>query len=305
MTADQLDISPLANGVHVQILPVSLDSQSNGGVSPLFSKEFVYQHGDGFFQLSPDEDTCGIEGGVLVLELQCVPRPKLKLGRVGRAPLMRIDEERIVAHQPEEYRLSPSPSFGTLSTVSSSWIVPVDTSDTAAASGDGTQCFGYDSWMSQGGPNCFMPFTLFRMDAKPVHFLPGRDLQIGSRVLAADDVTVVQVVSMVTHKSRELLEIERAIIAWLCHVVPSSTQEGAQDMRAMDLRIGNAIICKTKAGSSATRTVTNIVVMVADDAEEFDVLELTFKPDAPVAAFQEPSEALLTTGFKKKKCVAL
>jgi len=309
VTADQLDILPLANGVLVQILQVPCDSQHNSGVAPLFSKEFVYHHGDGFFQLCQDEHTCGIENGVLVLELQCVPRPKLKLGRVSRAPLMRIDEGQTPAPQLEEYRLSPSPSLGTLSTVSSSWVVPIDNSDTAAASVDGEQCFGYDSWMSRGGPNCFMPFTLFRMDAKPVHFLPGRDLQSGSRVLAADDLTVVQVVSVVVHKSRELLEIEAGeaklqVTGNHRIVVPSSTQgiqEGIQDVRATDLQIGDSIICKTKEGGSARRVVTNIVLMLVDDAEEFDVLELTFRPDVPVAVFQEPSEALLTKGFKKKK----
>eukprot|EP00930_Biecheleria_cincta_P085825 TRINITY_DN75192_c0_g1_i1.p1 TRINITY_DN75192_c0_g1~~TRINITY_DN75192_c0_g1_i1.p1 ORF type:complete len:341 (+),score=87.94 TRINITY_DN75192_c0_g1_i1:321-1343(+) len=173
VTADQLDISPLANGVLVQILQVSTDSQCNVAAAPLFSKEFVYHHHDGFFQLCHDEETCGIEDGMLVLELQCVPRPKLKLGRVSRAPLMRIDEERMAAQKPEEYKLSPSPSLGTLSTVSSSWVIPSDTSDTAAASGCGehsgelighslTPSFGYDSWMSQGGPNCFMSSTLLQ-----------------------------------------------------------------------------------------------------------------------------------------------
>merc|ERR1712032_101336 len=138
-------------------------------------------------------------------------------------------------------------------------------------------------------------------------FLPAKALKGGFRVIAADDQTVLEVVHVEVHTTRELLHIEagEAILTVTAShriVVPSvEGGEGAfKDVIADTLEAGDSIICKAKGGQRVVQKVTSVCVLVADRAGEAkDVFEITFKPDEPVAVIQPPDSAPLSKGFKK------
>eukprot|EP00747_Dinoflagellata_sp_TGD_P162995 gnl/TRDRNA2_/TRDRNA2_181231_c0_seq1.p1 gnl/TRDRNA2_/TRDRNA2_181231_c0~~gnl/TRDRNA2_/TRDRNA2_181231_c0_seq1.p1 ORF type:complete len:383 (+),score=76.47 gnl/TRDRNA2_/TRDRNA2_181231_c0_seq1:468-1616(+) len=118
---DQIDIDKLSDGVSVKIR-----ADTNELAETVFERSFQYSDRDGFFELCLDE--CGVDNGVLILVLKRVQRPKLKLATVKhRSPLIRIDEHEAPTHAdtdvPQVFSLSPSPSLGTLTTVSSEWVV--------------------------------------------------------------------------------------------------------------------------------------------------------------------------------------
>jgi len=291
----------LPNGVLVQILRASNEAEL-----PLF-KEFVYQHPHGFFQLSQDPTACGIEDGVLVLVLRCIPKPKMRIGRVPRAPLMRIDEEASMQNQDWHLALSRSPSSDTLSTVSSVILVPSLGGDSAfdgELSPRSAQSSAQSFSMSQSGPHCFMPFTLFKMATVGTR-VPASDLKIGSRIMAADGVTVLEVSSVVPNKAREVLQLEAGeakltVTGTHRMLVPHRGDSGkASEVPAGRLNVGDAILCKTHDGASIAQELTSVLVMVGE--EDIDVLQIAFVPDVPVAVFEEPSMSLLSKGFRKKK----
>merc|ERR1712032_1556019 len=125
----------------------------------------------------------------------------------------------------------------------------------------------------------------------------------GSRVMAADDVKVLQVTHLTIHKTKELIELQageatllvthnhRMLASWPCSEAPRDVQAGT-------LQIGDSVFCK-EVGSMRLRQLTDVRVFANDDVEH-EVYEITFSPDEPVAVFQEPSECLLSKGYKKK-----
>lgn len=111
---------------------------------------------------------------------------------------------------------------------------------------------------------------------------------------------------MKVHRCQEVLQLEAGeakLTVTGNHrlMVPAMEgHQGVQDMLATKLGIGDVVICKTAEGSTVEREITDILVMTVEDSEQFEVFEITFKPDVPVAVFQVPSEILLSKGFKKK-----
>jgi hypothetical protein len=123
-------------------------------------------------------------------------------------------------------------------------------------------------------------------------FIAGRDLRVGSLVLAADDQTLLEVVRIVPQQTEALIELctdETAPFKTTAShrvMAPSYGQE-AVTLKAGDFKEGSFVL---RSGLIATK-VTKINKL--NEANE--VLAITFKPDEAVVAFLPP-EGILTKG---------
>lgn len=144
------------------------------------------------------------------------------------------------------------------------------------------------------------------LGAAPV-FQPAYALQQGFRVFAADNVTLLEVVSIKVHQTREvlLLEAGSAMLTVtenhrMMTPAVGCAASSQQEVKAYQLAAGDAVMCKTKEGKIVARQLTDVFVMNIEESNSAsEVFEVTFKPDKPVAVFQVPS-TLLSKGFKKK-----
>ncbi|CAE7797483.1 unnamed protein product [Symbiodinium sp. CCMP2456] len=146
--------------------------------------------------------------------------------------------------------------------------------------------------------NCFMLDAIFncRMDV----LREGRDLQIGSQVLAGDGKTVVEVVEIKEARATEVVDLKAA--GATLRVTPDHPVQipdaGAKAGRHLYLPAG-----KLKVGDFVMNNSGEPVALTTAQTlpTECNVLKIVFKPDLPVAVFPNPSSCILSKGHKKSQ----
>jgi len=120
-------------------------------------------------------------------------------------------------------------------------------------------------------------------------------------------VTLLEVVSINVHQTREVLHLEAGSATLTVTgnhrmMTPMAGCAGVpqQEVKAYQLEKGSIVMCKSKEGNIAARELTDVYVMNIEESHPaLEVLEIAFKPDEPVAVYQATS-TLLSKGFKKK-----
>ena len=174
--------------------------------------------------------------------------------------------------------------------------------DDAAASSSALSC---SSWFSVG-PDCFMPDAIFKTRSGGIeHFLRGRDLQKGSRVVAEDGETMVEVCEVPVLSQAQgfvRLQAEGAMLEVTAEhpVQVPAADDGMDDgegggskpyVEAGKLKKGDLVMLD--AGEPAP--LTNVV----SESGDCEVLKLAFKPNLSVAVFSSPP-CILSKGANSK-----
>lgn len=158
-----------------------------------------------------------------------------------------------------------------------------------------------------GESDCILSCALFRLPLpageRGATFTEGLNLARGAKVLAADNVTELTVVSIESNMTDTLVElcvcdpfIMYDITTPSHHVlVPGrNSQTPYEDVQANSLRAGDLVICS----DDQSRKLLSVREVVKPG--EVEVLKIVFEPDMPVAVFKPPL-TILTKGNKKKK----
>ena len=146
--------------------------------------------------------------------------------------------------------------------------------------------------------NCFMLDAIFkcRMDV----LREGRNLQIGSQVLAGDGETVLEVVEIKEARTTEVVDLKAGAATLRVtpdHSVPIPNAEGKAGghhcLPAGKLKVGDFVM--NSSGEPVALTTAKTL------PTECNVLKIVFKPDLPVAVFPNPSSCILSKGHKKSQ----
>lgn len=155
------------------------------------------------------------------------------------------------------------------------------------------------SWISVGDVNqsqCFLGEALFCVvseNAKAAGYKEARDLEPGSRVLAADGHSALSILDITPRTSEELMSL-RAGSAMLrvtpSHRVVIPSISGSQPWAlASTLKEGELVIC-----SNGTHRLTEVkrVLSKEEGLHHFEVFAIRFSPNLPVAVFEQSIQSL-------------
>ncbi|CAE7541344.1 unnamed protein product [Symbiodinium sp. CCMP2592] len=170
----------------------------------------------------------------------------------------------------------------------------------AGEDGSASSALSNSSWfmVSRGTvkPHCFMTDAVFKTRGYDVDFfLMGRDLQKGSKVVAGDDVTILQVVKTPEIcESSEVVELragDAVLQVTPDHLVKTGEPEESVYRAAGQLKVGDLVMLD----SGEAAALTSVTVRRMD----CQVLKIIFEPDLPVAVFSRPT-CILSLGHKRK-----
>ena len=167
------------------------------------------------------------------------------------------------------------------------------------ASASSVSVLSQSSWFCVK-PNCFVLDTIFRTRSCGIDFfLMGKDLTKGSRVVAADDETILEVTTAPeVCKATDGFDLHAGgatLRVTADHMVLVPDPHGVSDkglyVKAGDLKEGDLVLVDSWEPVPLTRKVPW--------SAEFEVLKIIFQPDLPVAVFSCPP-CILSKGHKKK-----
>lgn len=154
------------------------------------------------------------------------------------------------------------------------------------------------SWVSLSSPHCFVPESLFKVPTPggQVIYLPAMMLTEGSKIMAADGVTELEVVCKVEQQSSEITMLQAGDSIPPLYVTPShriivpEVQDDTtqRTVRAEDLQVGDSVVCSAGNVKQLTQAETF--------PEDTMVFALSFRPDEAVEVFLPPPEVILSMG---------
>ena len=159
-------------------------------------------------------------------------------------------------------------------------------------------CTSSTSWLSATGPHCFLPTMLFRQADAKTFYMYAQELVKGSRVLAADEVTQLEVIRIQQQRASSFVVLHadgtEAFKTTPSHRVMTPNFGGEPlAVKAGELKVGDFVLC---TGHLAKKLIAIDTVM--EDAA--DVIAITFSPDLPVAVFMPAPSVILTRGLTIK-----
>lgn len=165
---------------------------------------------------------------------------------------------------------------------------------------DSVESGSADSFISVGTQgHCFVSDAIFKtMSGQSVFFLPAVALRKGSRVMADDGCTMLEVVAEPEpYKTDTIIELytESATLSVTKdHRIPIVSQDNGEqrEARAAELKAGVFVFVD---GHKAE--LKGVQEKVLED--EIDVIKIAFKPDLPVGVFSPPA-TISSQGSKKK-----
>jgi len=159
------------------------------------------------------------------------------------------------------------------------------------------------SWVSASSPHCFVPESLFMvpMPGGQIVYFPAMMLREGSRVIAADHVTELEVVRKVEQRSDQITVLQAGDAIPPLETTPSHRiivpegrdGTGRSEVRAGELQVGDSVICSR----GNVRQLTHAETL----PREIVVYSLSFRPDEAVDVFLPPSEVILSRGQRGRR----
>lgn len=148
-------------------------------------------------------------------------------------------------------------------------------------------------YFKTSSPPCYTAGALFKQPGG--FFLEGCSLVEGSKVVTVDGDTVVDVVRIVRHNVKSLVELCSWDPAFVYDIITPSIRVivPGGEVCAKDLKCGDPVMCS----DGTIRHLANAREKILPESVE--MLEITFKPDLAVCVYKAPL-AILTKGQKKK-----
>lgn len=152
------------------------------------------------------------------------------------------------------------------------------------------------SWISVGqGARCFLREATFYVAPKLGNtggYLRADQLSPGCEVRAADGLSFLRVVRVVSHTSTEIIELRaggaslRVTPTHRAFVPPIPGSSKRRIVLASELQEGDEVVCS----SGTTQSLTHVRRVRSEESgvDHFQVVAISFQPDHPVAVF-EPS----------------
>lgn len=224
---------------------------------------------------------------------QVIEEIRCTFGSAHREVSMNIDPEDSVSQVALKAAAISDQSADSDPEHASSWAL-VDAADRPTLTGPA-------SWVSDNsGPHCFVPGTLFKTTAGPHQdfFLQCQDLVPGSRIVAADDATILEVTKIEMREADHIVMLkagDAVLRVTPCHRVVALADDS--DNVTEDVCAGKLLKGRRILGSGGVPMELTEVQTVS---EQIKVFEIAFHPDMPVKAF-EPPAAILTKGQAFKK----
>ncbi|CAE7693654.1 unnamed protein product [Symbiodinium microadriaticum] len=188
------------------------------------------------------------------------------------------------------------------------YILVDDEAASSSSSSSSSSVLSHSSWFSVK-PNCFMPDAIFKTrDFGVDFFLMGRDLRKGSRVVAGDDETILEVCDApFLCQAKEVVRLQ-AGAATLRVTADHSVQVPAAD-GAMEGGTDGGSCRYVPAGSLKPGSLVMLdsgqpaaLTGVASETGDHEVLKVAFKPNQSVAVFSCPP-CILSKGANSKPAI--